>query len=1177
MQSSGTWTSVPSSSHQQSDDSSSGVDGFTLISANTESSQNSYLDLNANHNMALPLGNSQPTSETHHPQGPAVVDWVEEQSLPESQTPNDAMGVQRAGVDSVSLHSGPPKQACASTNQLASHQEGRQQAKVYDIPTLLKLRDTQSAVPVMLRIKPEAIAGKSIPLQSLFHIRLNELISCPENIFQYMGAGTSRRLAARSRGLSEMSNFSTGNAEPHNQNTYPVTRPRYVAQPIRQPHAPPNSSALQRHDGFVRFLKQHASPPHQRVTAGGRIVPAGPSSPPPMLDFSSLNGFLRERPVAAKPSQKESRSSQSNTRVQKPQVTSSMSLGDYLRSQNNSGDSTSLQNVAQYAPMQAAVPFSNMPLGCQTFMAPAMQTQTPIVPLAMFPDGSALVSCNGLSYRASWNGTNTCMEPLQTLQPSVDQQYCTQAYPQVYSSNSQYGVVPQVSVPSVPLASATNVTRPDISKAELFLQNEAQGSDELSLKAKLTNLDEHLALHHYDITPVDRASLIAQRIYLVAELDRIRLSKTKPNHKIPIVAPAVPGVPVTPAAQPSSGAQNNPISKGGTMSKHLSPAAPPFVPRSALEPSSTSFGMRTTSQQSKHQRTGLPASAKEIATACTAKVNAKPSAWTSHSDNKAQPQITERKSPNEASSSSSSVLDPSDPAMRVIEYKDIEYAARYLYNWTKDTKTYCTTVSEFQEAIRRVREQARLYGCAGGQSKDPAYDAEQDLWWAICDRDPIPLPSKIPDHVAHPRPWNWNDSAFNYRLQGNNDAPVPECEQARNSPRLLGWNPATTDKMKDAMDVTRSYFALKGRLPSVSFRDFAYDRDGNKRLIQSDTAVSIAYTTAAEDKTCLGKSPMTSSQWNGIGSIADSKAPAGVKTNELNIQRTGTDTELNAQLKPGDKAIAHEAVCSTPGVPCTPEDRHTQQPFEAGIAHNGPHLSKPKASAGHRDTGHKGIEINNGPYCAFVEAHPETPVARGIRSASKGVLNARITSTPPNVGTDPLSTGSKVGPKRSPLQANVLGRAGVSGPRLNPTEEELNGIWYQTPLDEATQKYLDDMKAFNSMKSKQADDKNYHVDAAKLRHQITSSSEPVAESKSTWGPEDDTSLTDNGRNHLEAPETNMRAEDRGMARTARVKIPNASPLRAPISRVNGQDHSLANFNAQNSLDSPELNSINIPR
>ena len=160
MQLSETWISVPSPANHQSDDSGSGLDGFTLISANPESSDNSYLDLNANHSMALPLGNNQPASEIHHPQ-PAVVDWVEEQSITD-QASNDAMGVQRARVHSGSPHPGPAKQARASTHELASHHDGRQQAKVYDIPTLLRLRETQSAVPVMLRIKPEAIAGESI-------------------------------------------------------------------------------------------------------------------------------------------------------------------------------------------------------------------------------------------------------------------------------------------------------------------------------------------------------------------------------------------------------------------------------------------------------------------------------------------------------------------------------------------------------------------------------------------------------------------------------------------------------------------------------------------------------------------------------------------------------------------------------------------------------------------------------------------------------------------------------------------------------------------------------------------------------------------------------------------------------------------------------------------------------
>ena len=992
-----------------------------------------------------------------------------------------------------------------------------------------------------------------------------------------MGASTSRRLSARSRGLSDISNISTGNAESHNHTIYPAARQKYMAHPIRQPNAPPENSLLQRHDGFVRFLKQHASPPHQRVTAGGRIVPAGPSSPPPMLDFGSLNGFLRERPVTAKAVQKESRSNQCNTRAQKPQATSSISLGDYLRSQSGSADGTTFQHAPQNLPLQAAIPFTTMPLSSQNLMAP-MQTPTALIPLAMFPDGSTLVSYNGVNYRASWNGMNAIMEPLQPLQVPIDQHYYSQAYPQGYVNSSQYSTFPQpslLSVPSVPLASATNVPRPDTTKSDLLLPHEAHNNDEPSLKAKLTNLDEHLALHHYDITPLDRASLIAQRVFLVAELDRIRLSKTKSKHKIPIVAPAAPGAPVTPATQVPSDPQNNRSSKAGTMSKHLSPAAPAFVPRSALEHSSTSFDMRRTGQQSRHQEPGIPASATETDTAFKAKNNAKSSNWANYSDDKAPPPNTARESYNEASSSSSA-LDSLDPAMRIIEHKDIEYAARYLYNWTKDTKTYCTTVSEFQEAIRRVREQARLYGCAGGQSKDPAYDAEQDLWWAICDRDPIPLPSKIPDHVTKPRPWNWNDSAFNYRHQGANDAPELECEQARNSPRVLGWDPATTDKMKDVMDVSRSYFALKGRLPSVTFRQFAYDRDGNQRLIQSDTAASIAHATAAKTATHAENLPIAGSQWHGPGPVSNSSTLRGMSAGELNMPRIGC--EPNAQLKPFGKEKAPEPVHLPPGAPRTPEHRCTQQSLEASNVDPISRQSEPSVSPEHVNIKPKDTEINNGAYYASVEDHPETPVARGIRSASKGALTDVIKSTPLEASTNLLSAGGMIASNKSSVHANVLGCADLSGPSWNPTEEELNGIWYQTPLDEVTQKYVDDMKAYNSLKSKQADGNDHHVHTTEAHHQISSSSEPVAESKSQWGPEEGASLTTpSERNQLESLGRHRKAEDRGMIRAAKVKIPMASPIRTPIPRANGENQLLTGFKVQDTLDSRELNAINIPR
>ena len=51
-----------------------------------------------------------------------------------------------------------------------------------------------------------------------------------------------------------------------------------VIYPERQPTVPPTASTsaegrATQDKGFARFLEKHSSPTHQRVTAGGRIVP----------------------------------------------------------------------------------------------------------------------------------------------------------------------------------------------------------------------------------------------------------------------------------------------------------------------------------------------------------------------------------------------------------------------------------------------------------------------------------------------------------------------------------------------------------------------------------------------------------------------------------------------------------------------------------------------------------------------------------------------------------------------------------------------------------------------------------------------------------------------------------------------------------------------------------------
>lgn len=780
-----------------------------------------------------------------------------------------------------------------------------------------------------------------------------------------MGANRTHRTSTLSRGLSEISNISRGTFDAYNHAAFPVAGPDPMGQAIRQPVAPPETSILQRHDGFARFLKQHASPPHHRVTAGGRIVPTGPSSPPPMFDFASLNGLLRERSTASKPAQKEGQSTQKSQQQNiQAQIVPSLNFGGFNQADNIAG-----QQILSADPTQ--LPMShNAGIGLQPSMTPIMQNPTALVPIAVFPDGSTLVLYNGTNYRTYWNGMNLVMEPLNAAPLSTEPQAFSVTLPQSSESSFLNHVDQPVRVPNLPMALgiATNESHAPSHHSNGSSQVQAAGREE-DMRAQLSNLDKHLALYHYDITPAEQTAFIAQRRHLVEEIDKRRASREQTKRTIPILSP-ITGASAVPGTKSGSTRQENTTgaqvtrdsfhklapAKEKQSTKCLSPAAQPFIPMSMQNSVPPNSNFRSSSEQIHRPKLEAPRagySTLKIKDVATAAMNRKGKVPQAQQQN--NPVISHRVV------SSSSVLDPSDPAMRIVELEDIEYAARYLYNWGHEKKTYCTTVEEFQEAIRRVREQAGMYGCAGGSSKDPAYDAEQDLWWAICDRDPIPLPSDIPDHITNPRPWNWNNSAFNYRRQGAPSA-GPACEHARSSPRLSGWDPAFTESMKDIMDVSRSYYALKGQLPSVPFRDFAYDRSGNKVKIAPET-------TAPEARFGAARAPVRTNDSSGSNMISparqdrpnDSGALKSLTHNEVNGRPMGPPG--NAHAKFGRKKNLTEGDATRP-VPLLSVD---DDPKGVHCAASGTppqvarHLHQPRP-----------------------EDSPGTPVGRHVRTDSKG-------------------------------------------------------------------------------------------------------------------------------------------------------------------------------------------------
>ncbi|MCJ1473295.1 hypothetical protein MMC13_001946 [Lambiella insularis] len=110
------------------------------------------------------------------------------------------------------------------------------------------------------------------------------------------------------------------------------------------------------------------------------------------------------------------------------------------------------------------------------------------------------------------------------------------------------------------------------------------------------------------------------------------------------------------------------------------------------------------------------------------------------------------------------------PAVTVDE-SEIMYCKELGWNDPAAPKKYCTTVREIEWVIKSIRLHAQKYGCKNGSSKDPAFDAEEDVRHAMHDKRPIPLAPIHPEFVQTPGPWEWKTSMFNVDREGSGWVP----------------------------------------------------------------------------------------------------------------------------------------------------------------------------------------------------------------------------------------------------------------------------------------------------------------------------------------------------------------------------------------------------------------------
>ncbi|MCJ1351814.1 MAG: hypothetical protein MMC33_001798 [Icmadophila ericetorum] len=667
----------------------------------------------------------------------------------------------------------------------------------YTIEELLRMRLFSSDHPVDLRISDEA------PQDHVFNRRLDRsydsAITNESSLFGTSGGGEgSFGEEGINRDLAQQEDLCLQN------------------NPIRQPYGPPNTTLNQIHLGFARFIKEHASPLHNRVTAGGRIVPAGPRSPPPTFHIETIDQLLSKHdPFGRENELRSDRVSQKNFQSYESSQPAEVSPGNTQSSFR--GIVSKLQgpkqadqvhqariNTDHFNPLlqnPAPVP-GNVSVYQQSSVDPANKP-----PTLQIPDGAQLVMTDGPTcaiiffhgsfVRATLHGAQTFLEPMQQVQPWPDM------------ASTPYGMVPPtpttIQAPAIPqtLHSYQQVL-PRPWEANTFNQAHPVGSCEPDMsnfascfgdppssagvliplqqlfdaqehfRSQLKTLEKHVAMHATDLSPFHLQQTSQHRRFLVEELDRLRkmIAKAKSQGGAPIyvqqhqlsglqIIPSPNAVQVADSADypvilggPNQfyceqdngvvranlanvvGPQNvdkvmavlaNESNDGGTGStgrKALSPDAPDFVP------GRSSFALE--SKKSHNQNT-----------------------WPTNV-NPSHISLTQW----------GSFLQNNDRTTKV-EPEDAVYCDAMGYNNPRAPKLYCSTTVDFEAAIIAARLHAKYHGCLGGQSKDPEWDAEQDIRWAMQDMVPIPLPLVYPDWANNPRPWSWEDSFFNVRRSHN--------------------------------------------------------------------------------------------------------------------------------------------------------------------------------------------------------------------------------------------------------------------------------------------------------------------------------------------------------------------------------------------------------------------------
>ncbi|KAF3895705.1 Protein kinase subdomain-containing protein [Trichophyton interdigitale] len=339
--------------------------------------------------------------------------------------------------------------------------------------------------------------------------------------------------------------------------SYHTTQSSHFQYPSRQPKNAPEGNIAQTNEGFARFLKEHASPKHHRVTAGGRIVPMTlRASPTPEFKPAvkgvepASNQNLSQNPRAShSPMSGNGDESKEDTGTMRRHRTRTMADNtdrpeqgrrrDSAMSQASKGNTT--KTTPRYQTPVINAPVTSNPttpgqigginfmpnlvnMGMDGISMPQGQTDQSGFP---FPSLQTYYSPAGISQgvpdqthgaaQAQFMGPTCNIIPYPTP-PGLGMINLAQMYPLPGAFSPFTGHM------APGLNAAQTVSQPNDSRGlSNMLDNAIQEFETIS--AQLSNLDRYMAVHTWDIDPSSKKILVIQRMELVTKLDTARVLK----------------------------------------------------------------------------------------------------------------------------------------------------------------------------------------------------------------------------------------------------------------------------------------------------------------------------------------------------------------------------------------------------------------------------------------------------------------------------------------------------------------------------------------------------------------------------------------------------------------------------------------------------------------------------